>query len=730
MLQKESSILKEIDMLLTKGNYNEGLKIINENITKSTKETPFQIELLLRKSKTHFYTSNYSASLTSANESLKLSKKINDSLLIIDSFQILGEVYSELGHTDKVSSTIKQIEKQLDKIQEKTSIAEQRRRAEYCKLSGLLHIRKYEINKAIESYQKSLVFFNQQDNKEKIAEVSSRLGHVFFSKGDKESGSIIFDAIDIQKKIGNREALSASYLVLCDSFLRNSELKQVSLYLDKTFELLKNSESKYLLGQAYNYRGLVYYLDGDFNFALEFLNKSLDFFKIIDNKGLIGSLISNIGLIQSLRGDLDLSLDSFNQSLRIFEELGIQQNVAYHFGKLGSVYAQKGDYDLALVYLYKALKIMKQLKVAPSIAKTIFTIISVSIYDDDLDNAKQYLKQLQEVNKDKSHKKIDWWTRTAEALVLKSQKNEQDIDQAFSLLKQIAEEEIIDIETYSSVLLNICDILLDQLRKENKEAFLTEIRKYLNQLYEMASKQDSFWLIAQANWLLAYLALIELDTIKAQHMFTQAQKIAEERGFKRLAMSISNEFDKMLRKSSGFESCKHQDLSLADRVERSGFETVIKKIKQNIIDDEDLPIEKPVMLYISNSKGKPIFLQIFSSDKSKFSDVVIDEFMLAIKDLIDETSKEKKPIQRILYRELLVILKSFDDVSFCYVFDGQSYTAIERLEVIIASLQKQSAPLWNKILEQSKKGESVDQLTERNLVLFVNNLFTSNNLNQ
>ena len=95
----------------------------------------------------------------------------------------------------------------------------------------------------------------------------------------------------------------------------------------------------------------------------------------------------------------------------------------------------------------------------------------VSIYDDDLDNAEEYLKQLQEVNKDKSNKKIDLWTRVANALILKSQKNEQDIERAFSLLKQIAEEEIINIDIYGDVLLNLCDILLNQLRKKGQEKY-------------------------------------------------------------------------------------------------------------------------------------------------------------------------------------------------------------------------------------------------------------------
>jgi len=651
LAKKESDILNEIDFFLTKGNYKEGLTIIDKHIDKSKQEKVFNIKLLLRKSKINFYIANYKTSLALANESLKLSSKIKNNLLIIDSLQIKGEAYQEIGQTNLVFAIIKQIEEQLEKIKEKKGFEEQIRRAEYYKLSGLFYVQKSEFENAISSYQKSLEIFKQHDVKEKIAEVSTRLGYLVLMSGDRDNESIINDAITIQEKIGNKDALSRSYIVLAEKSLRINKFEQASSYLDKISNLLENSENKYLLGQLNNLRGLIYYEKGDFSLALEFLNKSLEFFKIIENKRLVGSLISNMGLIHNLRGDLDLSLASFDESLKIFEELEIQQNIAYHLGKLGSVYTQKGEYDLALIYLHRALEIMKQLKVETSVAKTLFNIISVSIYDNDLINTKLYLTQLQELNKDTSNTKIDLWTRVAEAFVLKSQENDQDIERALVLLKQIAEKEKINIEIYGDVLLNICDILLNQLQKTNQETYLKEIRKYLNLLYEMASKQDSFWLVAQANWLLAYLAIIEFDKIKAQHMFTQAQLIAEERGFKRLAMNISNEYDNMIKKAIDFNSKEKKDLPLAERIEMSGFEAVIQKIKQNIVDDEDLHEEKPVLLFMFNPKGIPIYKQIFLLEKSQINDTIIDEFLEVIKNLIDEISKDKKPIQRIFHRD-------------------------------------------------------------------------------
>ncbi len=725
MIQDEHSILIEIEKYLTNGNYKEGLNIIDKYINKSNKQTLFYIELLLRKSKFLLFLSDYTSSLALASKSLILSKAIDDSLLIITSLEIQGEIYVELGQINELFYVLKQIEEQLKVKQEEKKSAVQIQKAEYHKLCGMYQQQISNLQKAIAELQKSLTIFKQLNMQDKIAEVMSRLGYLYSNIGEKENALIIFDSIEIQEKNGNKEALCRSYLLLVVRYLRSGDRKQAFLILEKIFKLLEKSENRYLLGMANNYQGLLYYGKGEFSLALKFLNRSLAFFRKIENKKLIGSLISNIGSIHNLRGELDLSLASFKQSLLIFEELNNQQNIAYHLDKLGSVYARKGELDLALVYYFKSLEKYKELNIEIAKAKILSNVISVSIYDDDLENAQQYLVELKEINNETSNKRIDLWTRISEALVLKSQKNDHDVERAFTILKKIADEDKPKIDIYGEVLLNLCDILLDLLRKKNQEVYLTEIRKYLTQLYEMAKKQDSFWLVAQSNWLLGYLALIELDMVKALSMFTQAQQIAEEKGFKRLAMNISNEFDKMIRKSGDNELKTKQDLSLAERVERSGFENVIKKIKQNIVDEDDFREEKPIMLCIFNSKGRLIYHQTFLQGKIKHNGMIIDEFSSSISNILKDTPKGKKPLQRILYRELLVILKSFDDLSFCYVFDGQSYTALERLEIIITSLQNQSPKLWDKIVLQSKKGKFVDQLTERNLMLFINDLFTT-----
>jgi len=279
LLNEESSILKEINTLIIKGNYSKALEIISKHFSKHNQETIFDTELLLKKSKIHFSYAEYETCLILANKSLEISEKKKNSLLIIDSLQIMGEVYRELGQTEDLNIIVKQIEGQIDNLPNKKGKEEQKRRAEYYKLSGFLFTQKSDFSKVIASYQKSIAIFDQLNIKEKSAEVSSRLAYIYFMTGKREKGSIIFDAIKIQEKIGNREALIRSYLILVEVYLRYNEFEKSSLNLDKTFGLLEYFENKYLLGHANNLRGLHYYQEGNFSLALKSLNTSLRFLK-------------------------------------------------------------------------------------------------------------------------------------------------------------------------------------------------------------------------------------------------------------------------------------------------------------------------------------------------------------------------------------------------------------------------------------------------------------------
>ena len=69
-------------------------------------------------------------------------------------------------------------------------------------------------------------------------------------------------------------------------------------------------------------------------------------------------------------------------------------------------------------------------------------------------------------------------------------------------------------------------------------------------------------------------------------------------------------------------------------------------------------------------------------------------------------------IERIQHQEYTLLLKVENPLLFCYVFKGQSFTAIQKLDKIIQELKK-SDTIWNSLV--TNHGEQLSE-AERSLL--------------
>jgi len=103
----------------------------------------------------------------------------------------------------------------------------------------------------------------------------------------------------------------------------------------------------------------------------------------------------------------------------------------------------------------------------------------------------------------------------------------------------------------------------------------------------------------------------------ARRYLTQAQKIAELYGIKRLAMKISYEHDELLKQSKMWENLKTSDISLSHRWKLAGLnEQMEKMVKKRMIEFPELSKEEPVLLLIVSEGGVPFFSHSFIEDKT------------------------------------------------------------------------------------------------------------------
>jgi hypothetical protein len=132
---------------------------------------------------------------------------------------------------------------------------------------------------------------------------------------------------------------------------------------------------------------------------------------------------------------------------------------------------------------------------------------------------------------------------------------------------------------------------------------------------------------------------------------------------------------------------------------------VVRMIDRRTVEIPKLQEEEPVLLIVVYEGGVTVFSKKFSQ-KEMIDEMFVGGFLTAIDAFMHQTFATGGSIERIQHQEYTLLLKVENPLLFCYVFKGQSFTAIQKLDKIIQELKK-SDTIWNSLV--TNHGE---QLTE------------------
>jgi tetratricopeptide (TPR) repeat protein len=534
-----------------------------------------------------------------------------------------------------------------------------------------------------------------------MARVIVQWGSLHLRKGEQNKGLELYQInLKIREEIGNQEdiALALSYIGVYYSFTR--DFSEALSYYDRCLPVLEKSENKRHRGNLYNSLGLTYYHLGDINKASEFYELALFYLQQVGSKLQIAYLLSNMGSVEQLRGNLDKALEAHSQCLEIFDDINSIQNIGAQLLYIGRTYLRKGEHKKALSFLNQALEYRRKTGNSVFITNGLYFLINYYTFIGNVEEAKKHFQELKQFNDLEENPLIDQRTKIAEALILKLDKRSKNRVKAEELLEQVIDMELIDFNLYLDAMLNLCELLVIEIKLTGNKEVLKDIRVLLEKLFVIAMQQQSFWVLAQVHWIQAHLALIDWDINKAQRSLAEAQIIAEEKGFNHLAKRISQEFDKTLNQMDLWEQLRENNASIVERIEVTQLDDLLGKLKQQIFDLDDLPAEQPVMLLILTQTGLPIFNKNFLPSKFSKDESLLSGFISSINAFFKEVFETSGSIERIKHQDLTVLLKPVESILFCYVFKGQSYSAIKKLEEFILLLQVEKEDIWRAIREQ------------------------------
>jgi len=723
-LTKYPQELISAEDLYHKGNLDESLKELTKLEMREDLEELYKIKYQILKSQILIEKGENEKGIELAEKAFKESKELDNQDLMIEADISKANALIGLGKLKECLAIVEINEKLLAVTTMRNKIIDLNRAA-LNRIKGKAIRRKGELDQALEYLSRSLSIYKNLNQKFEIAGLFNDIGIIHASKGELDLAlEYLQQSLEGYEEVGNIQpafklfnniGLIYSYKGEPDKALENY---QKSLELSEKFGTRQSAATL-----LYNI-GLIYLNKGELNQALDYNQQSLEKYEELEGKAEIATCLGNLGNIYQEKGELEKALEVFTRSLAISEELENKNEIATCYNNIGNVHVTQGDVNKAVSYYQRSYKIFESLNNNVEISTSLQNLISVEVNWGDPETAKQYLEKLKRIAEKDDNKTIDLIYRISQAFVLKTSDRMVKRAEAQEIFQQIAEEEIIQHQYTFDAMLNLCYMLLQELRSSGSEEVLSEIKNLLNRLLAIAEEQHSYKYLVNSQKLQSKVALLELDLDSARQILAEAQQVASEKGLENMVIAISAEYDALEDQLTKWTELIESNVSMVERLEFAELESMVSRIIRKKEEIPKFAEETPAMFLILSKKGKVHFSNEFVS-KEVLDDQVIGDLYTAINNFIQETFSATGIIERIKHKEYTLVIKPvLETLLCCFVFKGRSYFAIQKLEKFIESA-KMSKPIWRALKSSSKLDEPIadpSKLTELSTRVFLSSL--------
>jgi tetratricopeptide (TPR) repeat protein len=516
-----------------------------------------------------------------------------------------------------------------------------------------------------------------------------------------------------------QELLSYKLLKL-NLIYKSLKYSEAIIYID---ELLKESQKQ---GDLLTYldalliKSFVNVMLGNVGKSEDIIKKADNLFKKIkgtstidlrERKSFLVRLKANIC---TWRGEIHRSIELNKKAFELAKDSKNKELISASLINIAENYGLLGDYDNAILYAERAIEIQYQ----PWLIYPLGFIIDILLGKGDVEGAKHYFQQISEIREKDKSKRSDSLYRYYKAILLKTSLRSKNRVKSEKLLKQIIDNEDGHYRIFA--IINLCDLLLIELRITNYPEIIDEIQLYIQKLLDFAKQQQSYWILCETHLLQARLALISLDIREARQFLTQAQILAEKYGLNQLAIKISNEHDELLKKLEIWENLEKTEVSLNERMELAGInEQMDNMLRKRVVEPDEIQAEESVVILIISQGGNPIFSQSFVEGWS-FQDHLFGGFLSAINSFSDEMFSQG--LDRAIFGEYTIIMNAISPFIICYLFKGQSFLAQQRMKHFIDTIQNDNK-IWETIKKYYQTNRFIHVKDIPSLDLLVNEIF-------
>jgi len=475
-------------------------------------------------------------------------------------------------------------------------------------------------------------------------------------------------------------------------------------FIEESENLLKDATQE--LKEDIDYRrslidfekACIYRNIGDIDLALENCKKVLEACKRDKRLTYLTSVVlMELGKIYYVKGELKISQDFLLQSIPLLTSNNLITRISkiYALWDLGDNYRSQGRLDLAIDTYKDALEMCKNIDIPIYTLVVYNSLIEAYIDKNSLDDARKYLELLKEYNKGKTGG--EWALKLSEARILKSTGRIQNLAEAERILRQFMGDGFgpgYDLNMAVSILIDLCHILLIELQITDDPEILEELESFVIQLLEIAEKQHSYTTLTSTKILQGKLALIQLNTTDARKFLREAQQIADDHALQKLALSVSREHDKLLNQLEIWEDLSKTKTPISERLKLASMDETIGYLKtKRALESPEFISETPTMLLILSEGGVMTFSYPFDNNW-KVDEEIFGSFLTAFNSFSDEFFS--KGLDRAKFGEDMILMQSVDTFLVCYLFKGETYFAVKKLNKFAEDIQN-NANIWKSL---------------------------------
>ncbi len=525
--------------------------------------------------------------------------------------------------------------------------------------------------------------------------------------------------MEFYEKIGIKNLIARSYRNLGGTYLQKGDFDKGSEYGMKSLQLWEEENNKQGIAAGLCFMGNVYNYKGKLDLAIDFNKQSLSIQEILPITRV--TALYQLGVTYYWKGELHQSIKYCKKSLELAESQKITHLITLNLNQLGVAYQYLGENETAIAFLDRGLELAEKIEFTLIIGMSLITLILLYVSIGSLPQAQGYLKRLQIISEQKKTSQYLKHTYMAsKALILKLSGRSRDRAEAESLLKGVIEDNISNPVIYLAALMTYLTFLLEELRLSNSLEVLDELNPLLTRFQNITEKTHSYMFLATSKIFEAKLALIQLEFDKAKRLLTEAQHVAELRGFLLIAQMISTEHDLLLRQQNMWDEIKKTEAPIAERIELASFDAFTDQMRGiRAVDPPELVNEEPILLLIMDDSGIPYFNHSFESDWD--TEGIFSSFMSAFNTWSSELFS--KSIDRIRIGENTILINPVEPFLACYVIKGQSYPALQKLTRFTETI-RQNSEIWEALNKSVKTSEMLELDKPPALKTVINEIFT------